>query len=77
MDFRKTVAGAAVALGSAAVMLGLGGTASATGLDLQATPDLDTDLGKVGGVRDVAYVDTNDLAGTVRLPDFQAVVEPA
>ncbi|MBB5958766.1 hypothetical protein FHS29_005375 [Saccharothrix tamanrassetensis] len=72
MNLRKTIAGAAVALGGAAVMLGLGsGTASAAGADLQSAPDLDTELGKVGGVDDIAAIDTTDGAGKIKFLNLQ------
>ncbi|GAA0224349.1 hypothetical protein GCM10010492_23130 [Saccharothrix mutabilis subsp. mutabilis] len=79
MNLRKTISGAAVALGSTAVMLGLGGTAHATGVDLQSDPTLDTELGKVGGVGKLANVDTDDPNGKFQLvnqqrPDITAVI---
>ncbi|CAL9660414.1 hypothetical protein SUDANB95_06952 [Actinosynnema sp. ALI-1.44] len=79
MNLRKTISGAAVALGSTAVMLGLGGTAHASGVDLQSDPTLDTELGKVGGVGKLASVDTDDPHGKFQLvnqqrPDVKAVI---
>ncbi|MEJ2852517.1 MULTISPECIES: hypothetical protein [unclassified Saccharothrix] len=79
MNLRKTISGAAVALGSAAVVLGLGGTAHASGVDLQSDPTLDTELGKIGGVGKLASADTNDPNGKFQLvnqqrPDVKAVV---
>jgi hypothetical protein len=79
MNLRKTISGAAVALGSTAVMLGLGGTAHASGVDLQSNPTLDTELGKVTKVGDLASADTDDVNGKFQLvngqqPDLKAVV---
>ncbi|MET9226967.1 hypothetical protein [Lentzea sp. NPDC003310] len=69
MNLRKTVAGAAVALGSTAVMLGLGGTAHAADhADVTANtqPDLGGQLGEVAQVGNLASVDTSDAAGKIQ-----------
>ncbi|RDI18787.1 hypothetical protein [Lentzea flaviverrucosa] len=73
MNLRKTVAGAAVALGSATVMLGLGGIANAdTGsAAVHTTPDLGGQLGDIATVGDLASVDTADAAGKIQAINAQ------
>ncbi|MEV6716551.1 hypothetical protein AB0M48_31460 [Lentzea sp. NPDC051208] len=73
MNLRKTVAGAAVALGSATVMLGLGGIANAdTGsAAVHTTPDLGGQLGDIATVGDLASVDTADAAGKIQALNAQ------
>ena len=68
MNLRKTVAGAAVALGSATVMLGLGGIAHAETVDAVAhtTPDVGGQLGEIATVGELAQVDTSDVDGKVQ-----------
>ncbi|MFC6088339.1 hypothetical protein [Saccharothrix lopnurensis] len=66
MNLRKTIAGVTVALGSTAVVLGLGGTAQAADLGLETRPDVDAEPGRLVRVGDVLRVDTNELAGHVR-----------
>lgn len=74
MNLRKTIAGAAIALGSATVMLGLGGTANAAaGADAGTSPNLDLELGKVGTVGELAQVDTNSPVGVVDALNFDAI----
>lgn len=74
MNLRKTIAGAAIALGSATVMLGLGGTANAaTGADAGTSPNLDAELGKVATVGELAQVDTNSPVGVIDALNFDAV----
>ena len=65
MNLRKTIAGAAVTLGSTAVMLGLGGTAQAVDLGAHARPDVDGELGKVANLADVVRVDLSNPAGPI------------
>ncbi|QQQ76515.1 hypothetical protein IOD16_36885 [Saccharothrix sp. 6-C] len=65
MNLRKTIAGAAVTLGGAAVMLGLGGTAQAVDLGAQVRPDLDAELGKIANLGDVIRVDASNPAGPI------------
>jgi hypothetical protein len=76
MNLRKTIAGAAVALGSTAVMLGLGGVAQAAEVGAEARPSLDTEPGELAGVGDVVRLDTNDLADHVRALDLR-LTDPA
>ncbi|MFD5824021.1 hypothetical protein [Lentzea sp. NPDC060358] len=73
MNLRKTVAGAAVALGSATVMLGLGGVAHADTVDATAhtMPDLGGQLGDVATVGDLAKVDTADVNGKIQAINAQ------
>ena len=68
MNLRKTVAGAAVALGSTAVLLGLGGTAHADTVDATAhtQPDIGGQLGDIATVGDLAKVDTSDVDGKIQ-----------
>ncbi|SEP66863.1 hypothetical protein SAMN05216188_101126 [Lentzea xinjiangensis] len=68
MNLRKTVAGAAVALGSATVMLGLGGIAHADTADAtaHARPDFGGELGELATVGDLAKVDTADAGGKLQ-----------
>jgi hypothetical protein len=82
MNLRKTVAGAAIALGSATVMLGLGGIAHAdtASANAQTAPDLGGQLGDVASVGDLASVNTDDVNGKVQAlnaqePDVIAAVE--
>jgi hypothetical protein len=82
MNLRKTITGAAVALGSATVMLGLGGIAHAdtAGANVATTPDLGGQLGDVASVGDLASVDTSDAAGKIQAInaqdlDAEAIVE--
>ena len=82
MNLRKTVAGAAVALGSTAVMLGLGGTAHADTADaaVATTPDIGGQLGDVATAGDLASVNTKDVAGKIQAinaqdVDVEAIVE--
>ncbi|SEP71456.1 hypothetical protein [Lentzea albida] len=82
MNLRKTVAGAAVALGSTAVMLGLGGTAHADTADATAhtQPDIGGQLGDIATVGELAKVDTSDVDGKVQAineldGDVTAIVE--
>ena len=63
MNLRKTIAGAAVAVGSTAVMLGLGGTAQAVDLGAHTSPEIDGELGKVANIGDVVRVDTSNPTG--------------
>jgi hypothetical protein len=74
MNLRKTIAGAAIALGGATVMLGLGGTANAA-VDGTAhtTPNLDLELGKVANAGNLASIDTNNPAGKFEAINFDAV----
>lgn len=74
MNLRKTIAGAAIALGGATVLLGLGGTANAA-VDGNAatTPNLDLELGKVANVGNLAGIDTNNPAGKIEAINFDAV----
>lgn len=67
MNLRKTIAGAAVTLGGAAVLLGLGGTAQAAELGAHTTPDVEGELGRIATVGDIVRVDTADPAGPVVL----------
>ena len=73
MNLRKTITGAAVALGSATVMLGLGGTAHADtiGAAADTAPDLGGQLGGIGGVGNLASVDTSDPTGKIQLINAQ------
>lgn len=68
MNLRKTITGAAVALGSATVMLGLGGIAHAdTAAGASTTPDLGGQLGDVASVGDgLASVNTADAVGKIQ-----------
>jgi hypothetical protein len=83
MNLRKTVAGAAVALGSTAALLGLGGTAHADDhVDATAhtTPDIGGQLGEVASAGNLAKVDTSDVAGKIQAinaeeADVTAIVE--
>ncbi len=82
MNLRKTVAGAAVALGSTAVLLGLGGTAHADTADVLANtqPDIGGQLGDVATAGSLASVNTEDVAGKVQAinaqdADVTAIVE--
>ncbi len=82
MNLRKTVAGAAVALGSATALLGLGGIAHADTASANAhtAPDLGGQLGDVASVGDLASVNTDDVNGKIQAlnaqePDVNAVVE--
>ena len=63
MNLRKTIAATAVAVGSTAVMLGLGGTAQAVDLGAHTSPDLDGEVGKVANVGDLVRVDTANPTG--------------
>ncbi|PSL55400.1 hypothetical protein B0I31_105362 [Saccharothrix carnea] len=65
MNLRKTIAGAAVTIGSTAVMLGLGGTAQAVDLGAHTRPDVDAELGKVANIGDAVRVDTANPTGPV------------
>ncbi|MER5261296.1 hypothetical protein ABTZ99_04315 [Actinosynnema sp. NPDC002837] len=65
MNLRKTIAGAAVALGGTAVMLGLGGTAQAADLGAQTRPDVDAELGEIANIGDALRVDLSDPAGPI------------
>jgi hypothetical protein len=74
MDLRKTIAGAAIALGSATLMLGLGGTANAAaGADAGTTPNLDLELGKVANAGNLASIDTDNPAGKIEAINFDAI----
>ncbi|MGW6443654.1 hypothetical protein [Lentzea sp. NPDC055074] len=75
MNLRKTVTGAAVALGSATVMLGLGGIAHAdTGsAAVHTTPDLGGQLGEIAKAGDLASVNTADAAGKIQAINAQDV----
>ncbi|WP_112276059.1 hypothetical protein [Lentzea terrae] len=81
MNLRKTITGAAVALGSATVMLGLGGIAHAdAGVGASTTPDLGGQLGDVASAGDLASVNTADAAGKIQAInaqdlDVEAIVE--
>jgi hypothetical protein len=82
MNLRKTITGAAVALGSATVMLGLGGIAHAdtAGAGASTSPDLGGQLGDVASVGDLASVDTSDVNGKIQAInaqdlDAKAIVE--
>ncbi|MEU0880017.1 hypothetical protein ABZ345_15555 [Lentzea sp. NPDC005914] len=83
MNLRKTVAGAAVALGSTAALLGLGGTAHAADhVDTTAhtQPDFGGELGEVATAGNLAKVDTSDVAGKIQAinaedADVTAIVE--
>ncbi|NUT48407.1 MAG: hypothetical protein HOV94_14015, partial [Saccharothrix sp.] len=63
MNLRKTIAGAAVTVGSTAVVLGLAGTAQAADIGAHTRPTLDGELGKVANVGDIARVDFAHPAG--------------
>ncbi|MFD0200095.1 MULTISPECIES: hypothetical protein [Saccharothrix] len=63
MNLRKTIAGAAVTIGSTAAMLGLGGTAQAVDLGAHTRPDVDAELGKVANIGDVIRLDTANPSG--------------
>ncbi|MCC8247546.1 hypothetical protein [Saccharothrix luteola] len=66
MNLRKTIAGAAVTLGSTAVMLGLGGTAHAEhDLGAETRPDVDAELGEIANVGDAIRVDLSNPAGPI------------
>lgn len=69
MNLRKAIAGAAVTLGGTAVMLGMGGTATAQPADLGAhtRPDVDAELGKVANIGGIVRVDLANPAGPVVL----------
>lgn len=73
MNLRKTITGAAVALGGATVMLGLGGIAHAdtAAVDASTTPDLGGQLGDVASVGSLAKVDTTDAAGKIQALNAQ------
>jgi hypothetical protein len=73
MNLRKSVAGAAVALGSTALMLGLGGTALADTADATAhtQPDLGGQLGDIATIGDLAKVDTSDVDGKIQAINAQ------
>lgn len=73
MNLRKTITGAAVALGSATVMLGLGGIAHAdtAGVGAGTSPDLGGQLGDVASVGDLASVDTSDVDGKIQAINAQ------
>ncbi|GAA3619877.1 hypothetical protein GCM10022267_02540 [Lentzea roselyniae] len=73
MNLRKTITGAAVALGSATVMLGLGGTAHAdiANADAQTQPNLGDQLGDVASVSDLASVNTEDATGKIQAINTQ------
>jgi hypothetical protein len=75
MNLRKTIAGAAVALGSATVMLGLGGIAHAdtAAVDASTTPDLGGQLGDVASVGSLAEIDTADAAGKIQAINAQDI----
>jgi hypothetical protein len=82
MNLRKTITGAAVALGSATVMLGLGGIAHAdtAGVGAGTSPDLGGQLGDVASAGDLASVNTADAAGKIQAinaqdADLSAIVE--
>lgn len=77
MNLRKTITGAAIALGGATVMLGLGGTANAA-VDANTTPNLnDLELGKVTSVSDLASIDTDNPHGKVEIVNFDTVESDA
>ncbi|MCE6997015.1 hypothetical protein LZG04_19720 [Saccharothrix sp. S26] len=66
MNLRKTIAGAAIAVGSTAVVLGLGGTAqAATDLGAHTGPELEGELGHVANIADVVRIDTANPTGPV------------
>jgi hypothetical protein len=73
MNLRKTVTGAAVALGSATAMLGLGGIAHADVADATAhtQPDVGGQLGDVASVGPLAKVDTSDVDGKIQAINAQ------
>lgn len=73
MNLRKTITGAAVALGSATVMLGLGGIAHADTADanVATTPDLGGQLGDIASAGDLASVNTADAAGKIQAINAQ------
>lgn len=73
MNLRKTITGAAVALGSATVMLGLGGIAHAdvASTAVETTPNLGGQLGDVASVSDLASVNTADAAGKIQAINTQ------
>ncbi|MFI6100632.1 hypothetical protein ACIA8G_34210 [Lentzea sp. NPDC051213] len=82
MNLRKTVTGAAVALGSATVMLGLGGIAHADTADVNALtqPDIGGQLGDVASAGSLAAVNTEDVNGKIQAinaqdADVTAIVE--
>lgn len=72
MNLRKTIAGAVVALGSTAVMLGLGGVAQAAEVGAEARPELDTGLGEIASVGDALRVDTEELGGRLDTLDLDS-----
>lgn len=74
MNLRKTITGAAVALGSATVMLGLGGTAHAAGpaeAGAETNPNLPLYLGEAASAGDLAEVDTTDEHGKIQAWNFR------
>ena len=83
MNLRKTVTGAVAALGSATVMLGLGGIAHAddhASATAHATPDFGGQLGDIASAGNLAKVDTSDVAGKIQAinaeeADVTAIVE--
>ncbi|WP_033436240.1 hypothetical protein [Saccharothrix sp. NRRL B-16314] len=75
MNFRKTIAGAAVALGGTAVMLGLGGTAHAAEIGAEARPQLDAQPGKIATIGDIARFDGEDLTNPLSTADID-VTDP-
>ncbi|GAB2828065.1 hypothetical protein [Lentzea nigeriaca] len=82
MNLRKTITGAAIALGGATVMLGLGGTAHAdvASTAVETTPDLGGQLGDVAGAANLASVNTEDVDGKIQAInaqdlDVKAIVE--
>ncbi|MET1076106.1 MAG: hypothetical protein ABWY11_25915 [Umezawaea sp.] len=64
MDIKKTIAGAAIALGGATIMLGMGGTANAS-VDSDTAPQVGHQLNEVVDADDLSHVDSeNPLSET-------------
>ncbi|GLZ32633.1 hypothetical protein Lesp02_48210 [Lentzea sp. NBRC 105346] len=74
MNLRKTITGAAVALGSATVMLGLGGVAHAAGpaeASAETNPNLPLQVGDAASAGDLASVNTDDEAGKIQAANLR------
>ncbi|WNV83925.1 hypothetical protein [Umezawaea sp. Da 62-37] len=66
MDIKKTITGAAIALGGAVIMLGSGGTASAA-VDGDATaPHLGHQLNEIIDAEDLSHIDTENPLSEIR-----------
>jgi hypothetical protein len=69
MNLRKTITGAAVALGGASVMLGLGTTSALAGPiagDVESNPSLPLQAGEAAEAGGLASVDTTNPAGKIQ-----------